>query len=166
MRRFALVPLLFVVAACPGDKKGQPDTSVAIDTTPINLDSITSAIPEPEPDTFVKTIPKVPVVRRPSIPPAPPALMEAVEREQAFSKFCYQEFGQKNDPTLAGGVAVVVTVGAGGITATRVADDSWSSRSGKAVNECLLDKAKTAWRLPPRAVKPGQYVVQLAFRPS
>ena len=61
------------------------------------------------PDTF-----KPPVFAKPGvsmkIPNAPPELLEVVQREQAFSKFCYQEFGEKADPSLQGGVAMVVTV--------------------------------------------------------
>jgi hypothetical protein len=88
------------------------------------------------------------------------------EREQAFSKFCYQEFGEKADPSLAGGVAMVVTVGGEGVSEAHVQADSWSSKAGKQVNGCLNDKAARAWKIPSDAVKPGQYVVQLAFRPS
>jgi hypothetical protein len=100
------------------------------------------------------------------IPPAPPALLDAVQREQSFSKFCYQEFGQKADPSLAGGVAMVVTVESSGITDAHVRADSWTSKAGKAVNTCLNEKAPLAWKPEPGSVKPGRYIVQLAFRPS
>jgi hypothetical protein len=92
--------------------------------------------------------------------------MDAVQREQAFSRFCYQEFGQKSDPSLAGGVAMVVTVTRAGIDDARVANDSWSSPAGSAVNKCLNDKAHLAWKLEAGAVKPGKYVVPLSFRGS
>jgi hypothetical protein len=92
--------------------------------------------------------------------------VEAVEREQSFSRFCYQEYGQKADPGLEGGVAMIVTVGSGGITDARVSDDTWSSTAGRAVNECLDQKAAGAWKPTPGAVHPGKYVVQLSFRPS
>ena len=152
------VSLAFALAACPADKpKPAP---VAVDTTPLNLDSVKTAIPPAAPDTFTAKPMHV------DIPPAPPALLEAVEREQSFSKFCYQEFGQKQDPSLTGGVAMVVTVESSGITDARVRADSWSSRAGKAVNTCLNEKAALAWKPEPGAVKPGRYVVQLRFRPS
>jgi len=163
MNRLALISLAAVVAAfaaaCTPDKpKPAP---VQADTTPLNMDSLKAAIPPAAPDTF-----KRPVVRT-LPPPAPPALIEAVQREQSFSQFCYQEYGQKADPTLRGGVAMVVTVGKNGIESARVADDSWSSRApGKAVNACLNEKAAQAWKPEPGAVKPGEYLVQLQFRPS
>jgi hypothetical protein len=58
---------------------------------------------------------------------------------------------------------MLVTVDPSGVSDARVANDSWSSSSGKAVNSCLNEKAKTAWKLSPGAVKSGKYVVQLAF---
>jgi hypothetical protein len=151
------VTLALTLAACPADK---PKPVAVVDTTPLNLDSVKTAIPPAAPDTFKPKPMQVP------IPPAPPALLEAVEREQSFSKFCYQEFGQKADPGLAGGVAMVVTVEASGITDARVRADSWSSNAGKAVNNCLNEKAALAWKPEPGAVKPGRYIVQLRFRPS
>ena len=61
---------------------------------------------------------------------------------------------------------MVVTVANDAITAARVADDTWSSRAGKAVNSCLEDKAPTAWKPATGSVAAGKYVVQLSFRPS
>lgn len=169
MRRFATAApiLLVLLAACPRDKKPKPAAAppAAQDTAPMNLDSLQSAIPPAEPDTF--TAPKAHAIRaRPRIPPAPPALLEVVEREQSFSKFCYEEFGQKADPSLAGGVAMEVTVGTSGVTDARVRDDTWSSKAGKSVNECLDQKAASAWKPASGSVKPGRYIVQLSFRPS
>jgi hypothetical protein len=170
MKRASLIPLLVVALACPRDKsaKGGGDTLAvaALDTTPADLSGIETSLPPAAPDTF-----KPQPARRgssrasaPSIPPAPEPLMAAVRREQDFSRFCYQEFGQKSDPTLSGGVAVVVTVGSEGVTAARVANDSWTSPAGREVNRCLNDKAATAWKLAPGVVKAGKYVVQLSFR--
>ena len=89
--------------------------------------------------------------------------MEAVDRERSFSRFCYQEFGQKVDPTLKGGVAMVVSVGSAGITAAKVASDSWSTNAGTGVYRCLDQKAATAWKLAPGAVKAGKYLVRMTF---
>lgn len=162
MKKLALLPLILIVfLACPKDDKVAVD-SVPIDTTPVNLDSLVTTLPPPAPDTF--TPPKLPTASpAASIPNAPPALMEAVEREQAFTKFCYQEFGLKADPSLRGGVAMIVTVGSGGITKAVVGNDNWTGRAGKAVNTCLNQKAAGAWQLAAGAVKPGRYVVPLSF---
>ncbi len=173
MTRRMLAPLaltFLALAACPKDKKEGPDTTaqIPIDTTPTDLSQVTSNIPEAAPDTFKVRQPAPATGSTPSagaIPPAPAALTDAVQRELSFQRFCYQEFGQKADPSLAGNVAMVVTVGSGGITDTRVGNSKWTSRAaGNAVNNCLADKAKQAWHLEPGAVRAGRYVVQLSFR--
>jgi hypothetical protein len=80
------------------------------------------------------------------------------------------------------GVAAVVTVALGcpgekrakradsvraavpGITEAKVASDSWSSKNaGSGVNRCLDQKAATAWKLAPGAVKAGRYLVRMTF---
>ena len=167
MKRIALIVVgVIVLAACPGDDDQppvDPSTISQIDTTPVSFDSLETSLPPAVTDT--QTPP--PPVRRPprpaAIPPAPPALVAAVSREQSFTKFCYQEFGQKADPTLRGGVAMVVTVNAEGISDARVENDSWTSDAGAAVNRCLNEKAKDAWRLGRGDVRPGKYVVNLTF---
>lgn len=176
MKKLLVIPMLVLVAACPKDREEPADvpvdtTAVVQDTLP-DLSELSANIPVAAPDTFTPKQPRA--VRSsaggsvgPSVPAAPEALMAAVEREQAFSRFCYQELGLKSDPSLAGNVAMVVTVGSGGITDARVGDASWSSRAaGGAVNGCLNEKARTAWKLAPGAVSPGKYVVQLSFRGS
>lgn len=164
MRRMIMVPALVLLCACPSDKKVAAPP-VAQDTTPVDLSAVKTDMPAAAPDTF-----KPPVFAKPGvstkIPNAPPELLEVVQREQAFSKFCYQEFGEKADPSLQGGVAMVVTVNGDGVSDAKVKADSWTSKAGKQVNGCLNEKATRAWKIPADAVKPGQYVVQLAFRPS
>lgn len=167
MKRIALVPLLALVMACPRDKQDADTLTVAppIDTT--DLSDLASNIPDAAPDTFTVRKPPAPraTASAPAIPQAPAALMAAVEREQSFSRFCFQEFGQKADPSLRGNVAMVVTVSSQGITDARVGDSNWSSNSaGTAVNRCLNEKAGVAWKVGAGAVSPGKYVVPLAFR--
>lgn len=163
MRKLLIAAMMPLLAACPGDKKTVATPPPVQDTVPINLDSLESAIPPAVSDSFTP-----PPRRRPAeqIPPAPPELVAAVQREQSFSKFCYQEFGQKADPTLLGGVAMLVTVDASGVTGARVANDTWSSDAGGAVNDCLNEKAAGAWKRSAKGVKAGKYVVQLSFRPE
>ena len=155
---------------CPGEKRAKSADSaraaIPVDTTPTDLSKVQTSLPPAAPDTFkgpARRKSAGDVVREPPIPPAPPALMSAVDRERSFSRFCYQEFGQKVDPTLKGGVAVVVSVGSGGVTGAKVASDSWSSNAGSGVNRCLNQKAGSAWKLTPGEVKAGKYVVRMTF---
>ncbi len=163
MRKLLIAAMVPLLAACPGDKKKVATPPPAQDTVPMNLDSLESAIPPAVSDSYTPPPRRAPAQR---IPPAPPELVAAVQREQSFSKFCYQEFGQKADPTLQGGVAMVVTVDASGVTGARVANDTWSSEAGKAVNDCLDEKAAGAWKRSAKGLKAGKYVVQLSFRPE
>jgi len=167
-----VLPMMLLFAGCPKDKTAKRD-SMPIDTTHLDttqttdLSSIKTSLPPAEPDTFKQR--KLPTASTSSaggglsVPAAPAALTEAVQREQSMTKFCFTEFGQKSDPSLRGNVAMVVTVGSGGITNATVGDARWSGSAGKAVDNCLNQKAKLAWKLAPGAVKPGKYVVQLSF---
>ncbi len=179
----ALLPLLATAVACPGDKKNntaqlpvdtlKPDSSktlVSADTTTTaDLSKIKSTVPVTAPDTFrpQKLIPRPGGLRdvgRTSFVDAPTPLVDAVEREQSATRFCYTEFGQKADPSLRGNVAMVVTIGGSGVTDAEVGDSKWTgAAAGRAVNRCLNQKAKQAWNVAPGAVKPGRYVVQLSF---
>ena len=161
------------LAACPGERRSDADSAkvaaIPVDTMPTDLSKVETSLPPAMPDTFkapARTVARRSageVVREPPIPPAPPALMEAVSRERTFSRFCYQEFGQKVDPTLTGGVALVVTVGSSGINDAKVANDTWSSNAGSAVNKCLDQRAASAWKLTSGTVPAGKYVVRMTF---
>ena len=171
-----------LMAACGGDAPKRAPTSeaataasppapaLAADTAPVDLSTMTTALPDAVSDSVPVAAPDpetVPRVR--NVPDAPPALAEAVEREGGISRFCYQEFGQKADPQLRGGVAMVLEIAPGEapqrVATARVAGHSWSSAAGEQVNRCLVDKIPKALRLQ-EAVKPGRYVVQLRFRAS
>jgi hypothetical protein len=169
-----LLPSLALVAVAvvvwlvrPHGKRPTVADTERIDTTKVGLDTLQANLPPPEPDTFARVQPTPePQPTRRAIPEAPDALMAAVEREKDFTQFCYEEVGLKTDPTLRGGVAFIVTVGASGITGARIASDNWTSGAGKAVNRCLNERARQAWKLKPGEVKAGQYRVPMTFRPA
>jgi len=170
MTRQAAVLSLLVLAACGEPKPRTTDAAAAFaapaDTQKVDLGAVKTNLPPAVNDSFIAP-PKMPRLRIENLPDAPDALMEAVQREEGISRFCYQEFGQKSDPKLVGAVALVVVFDAGKIWSARVGADDWSSKAGKAVNACLVDKAPQAWKLLPGAkVAPGKYVVQLRFRPT
>jgi hypothetical protein len=166
MKRLLLVPLLLVAIACPKDRD-DADTipAIPLDTTPVDLSDVASDLPPAAPDTFRVKPPAQPqTVPGPSYPAAPDALMEAVRREQSATQFCYNEFGLKNDPNLRGNVVLLVTVGQAGITSARVGNSIWSpAAAGRAVNTCLNEKAKDAFKVARGTVQPGTYRVPLSF---
>jgi len=165
--------LALLIAACGGDAgRSAADSAAATalsapaDTQRVDLSAVRTGLPPAVSDSFIAPA-KMPRLRVENIPDAPEALMDAVEREEGISRFCYQEFGQKLDPKLVGAVAMVVVVDVGKIWSARVGADAWSSKAGKSVNDCLVQKAPQAWKLLPGAkVAPGRYVVQLRFRPT
>ena len=157
---------IFVLAACgsePQRKQPEPARPLAADTGHVDLSQLRSNIPPPARDTFTP----LPRLRVESIPDAPHDLLDAAEREEGISRFCYQEYGQKVDPKLVGAVALVVTVEGNVIQSVRVGAEDWSSKAGRGVMSCLVQKAPQAWKILPGAhVAPGRYVIQLRFRPS
>jgi hypothetical protein len=165
-----LIPMVLLVSvACHGDKKPAATVAAAppVDTTPVDLSKVQTALPKAAPDTFTPPPKPKNVVPAPDYPPAPDALMASVNRESAFSRFCFEEYGEKLDPTLRGGVAMLVTVNAQGVSDAKVANSRWSSKQpGAGVDQCLNEKAKLAWKLEPGEVRAGQYVVQMSFRGS
>lgn len=163
MKNMVLFSLVAVMIACPGEKKVAKKDTIPLDTMPADLSGVTTNLPAAAPDTFKRQ--QLPT-RRPagrSIPAAPAPLMEAVQRSQSVTKFCFQEKGQKSDPSLRGNVAMVVTVSGGAITAAKVGDSNWSSSSGREVNACLNERTAQAWKLAPGSVPNGTYSVQLSF---
>jgi len=154
------------LAACGTEgppKQPEPARPLAADTAHVDLSKLRSNIPPPSRDTFTPA----PRLKVESIPDAPRDLLDAAEREEGISRFCYQEYGQKVDPKLVGAVALVVTVDANVIQSVRVGAEDWSSKAGRGVMSCLVQKAPQAWRiLPSKRVAPGRYVIQLRFRPS
>ena len=164
--RSTLLWCTLVMAACsdaPKPAAQAPPPHLASDAAPADLSKLKANIPPPLADTFTPLA----SLHVEKIPDAPAALMDAAEREEGISRFCYQEYGQKADPKLVGAVALVVTVDDNVIQSVRVGADDWSSKAGSAVNRCLVQKAPQAWRLlPGDHVAAGRYVVQLRFRPS
>jgi len=175
MKRTVLALLAFAVVACPRDKKERAE-SIPVDTTKVDstntdLSKLPSAIPPAAPDTFTRRKLTAPAGvatassggAEGTLPTAPPELLDAVQREEGFSRFCFTEFGKKSDPSLRGNVVMAVTVGGGGVSDARVAGSSWSGTAGGAVNRCLNERAQRAWKLNPGVVKPGRYAVRLSF---
>ena len=166
MRRLIFVPLLLVAVACPKDKKVNDTVpAIPVDTTPADLSGLKADLPPEVPDTFKPAQPQPQQgTTAPSYPSAPDPLMEAVKREQSATTFCYNEFGLKNDPNLRGNVVLLVTVGRSGVTDAKVGNSRWSpAAGGRAVNNCLNEKAKSAIKIAQGSVKPGTYLVPLSF---
>ncbi len=169
MKRLLPLPFAVVLMACPGDKKPQKTAalSVPVDTTAqtTNLSTVKSSVPPAAPDTFRPRKLAHTTVRSSAgeLADAPPPLTDVVQREESVSQFCFIEFGKKTDPSLRGNVDMAVSVASAGVSDIRIASSSWSGNAGAAVDNCLIERAKRAWKLAPGSVKPGKYAVRLTF---
>ncbi len=91
------------------------------------------------------------------------ALGTAVREHQSQLRFCYDEYGLKVNPDLAGSVTVALTVAAGGaVTNANVARRTWSGAGSAEVESCILEKAR-AWRLPPSTTGAGTFEFSFNF---
>ena len=166
MRLLLVVPLVFALAACPGDRREvAQDSGTVVDTLPVDTTDLSTIVANiPPADTGAPAAPKA-RPSAPAIPSAPGPLMDAVRREQSSSQFCYTEYGQKVDPSLKGSVMMIVTVGSSGVSGARIGASRWqgSRDAGQAVNRCLVQQAERAWTLAPGTVRPGQYQVPMTF---
>ena len=98
MKRLALVPLLVCALGCPGEKKQDvatlPPPAPPVDTsTPSDLSKVKTSLPPATEDSAIrprKLTPTGPPTV--SYPEAPGALLDAVQREQGATRFCYSEF--------------------------------------------------------------------------
>ena len=91
--------------------------------------------------------------------------VEMVVRErQREVQFCFEESGLKTDPELSGMFAMVLTLDTLG-TVMRV-DPSWrewTSPEGTAVEECVMERART-WKFPARLARtPARHEVTFHF---
>ena len=168
-RSLLIVPMLLLMAACPGDRNELAEDSLALQPLPedsMDLSEIVADIPPVAVDTPSSRTQSAGGEAAPEIPRAPEPLLDVVRRESASNQFCYTEHGLKRDPSLYGALTLIVTVGANGITNATVGGSNWvgSREAARAVNQCLIDRARSAWTVPQGAVNAGRYQVPLRFR--
>lgn len=168
-RTVVVASMLFVLAACPGDRNELAQDSLPVQPLPedtVDLGAIVADIPPVAVDTPSSAGGTVAREREPEIPRAPEPLLAVVRRESASNQFCYTEHGLKRDPALHGALTMIVTVGTDGITNATVGGSRWvgSREAARAVNACLIDRARSAWTIPAGAVRPGRYQIPLVFR--
>jgi hypothetical protein len=91
------------------------------------------------------------------------ALGNAVREHEPQLRFCYQEYGLKVNPSLAGSVTLSLTIDvAGSITQATIPDRTWGGTGVSATESCILDKVR-AWRFPSAAGGAGTYAFSFNF---
>jgi hypothetical protein len=87
----------------------------------------------------------------------------AVRGHESQLRFCYDEYGLKVNPDLAGSVTVALTLTASGaVTNAIVSRRTWSGPGASAAEGCILDKAR-AWRFPSASSGAGTFEFSFNF---
>src|SRR5919109_1119394 len=71
-----------------------------------------------------------------------------VRSRESQLRFCYQEYGLKVNPSLAGKVNVAITLtGSGNVTGVDVSGRTWGGEGASEVEQCIRQRIR-AWRFP------------------
>ena len=71
-----------------------------------------------------------------------------VRSRESQLRFCYQEYGLKVNPSLAGKVNVAISLtGAGNVTGVDVTGRSWGGAGASEAEQCIRQRIRS-WRFP------------------
>lgn len=86
-----------------------------------------------------------------------------VRSRQSQLQFCYQEYGLKANPSLAGTIGVAVSLtGAGNVTGVDVTKRSWSGAGASDAESCIRQRIM-GWHFPPSDQGGGTYSFSFVF---
>jgi len=86
-----------------------------------------------------------------------------VRGHEAQLRFCYNEYGLKENPSLAGSITASVTLTpTGAVTAANVTNRTWSGAGASETERCILDKVRT-WHFPPSEAGDGTFSFSFSF---
>jgi hypothetical protein len=86
-----------------------------------------------------------------------------VRDHQSQLRFCYDEFGLKVNPSLAGTVTVSLTLtGAGAVTNAQITSRTWSGPGADATEQCILQRAR-GWKFSASSAGGGTFEFNFSF---
>jgi hypothetical protein len=86
-----------------------------------------------------------------------------VRDHQSQLRFCYDEFGLKVNPGLAGSVTMALTLtGGGAVTDAKITGRTWSGPGADATEACILQRAR-GWHFPASSAGGGTYEFSFNF---
>jgi hypothetical protein len=86
-----------------------------------------------------------------------------VRSRESQIRFCYNEYGLKLNPSLAGSVTAAVSLtAAGGVTGVNVTNRTWSGAGAADAERCIADKMRS-WHFPPSDAGAGTYSFSFSF---
>ncbi|MGI8496548.1 MAG: AgmX/PglI C-terminal domain-containing protein [Gemmatimonadaceae bacterium] len=86
-----------------------------------------------------------------------------VRSHQAALRFCYEEYGLKRNPNLAGTIAVAISMtGDGSVSGVDIPSRSWSGAGASEVESCIQSRI-SGWHFPASAAGKGTYSFPFNF---
>jgi hypothetical protein len=86
-----------------------------------------------------------------------------VRDHQSQLRFCYDEFGLKVNPSLAGSVTMALTLtGGGAVTNAAITGRTWSGPGADATEQCIVQRAR-AWKFAASPAGGGTYEFSFNF---
>ena len=90
-------------------------------------------------------------------------LGQFVRSRESQLRFCYQEYGLKANPSLAGTVTVAISLtGSGDVTGVNVTNRTWSGPGASEAESCIRNKIES-WRFPASDAGGGTYSFPFNF---
>ena len=90
-------------------------------------------------------------------------LGQFVRSRESQLRFCYQEYGLKSNPSLAGTVTVAISLtGSGDVTGVNVTNRTWSGPGASEAESCIRNKIES-WRFPSSDAGGGTYSFPFNF---
>ena len=86
-----------------------------------------------------------------------------VRSRESQLRFCYNEYGLKVNPALAGSVSASVTLTpAGGVTGVNLTSRTWGGAGASETERCIAEKVR-GWRFPSSEAGGGTYSFSFSF---
>lgn len=86
-----------------------------------------------------------------------------VRGHESQLRFCYNEYGLKVNPSLAGSVTTSVSLApGGGVTAVTVTNRTWSGAGASDTERCIAEKMRS-WHFPPSGAGDGAFSFSFSF---
>ena len=86
-----------------------------------------------------------------------------VRSHESQLRFCYNEYGLKVNPSLAGSVTTSVSLApSGGVTAVNVTNRTWSGAGASDTERCISEKMRS-WHFPPSEAGDGTFSFSFSF---
>jgi hypothetical protein len=90
-------------------------------------------------------------------------LGQFVRSRESQLRFCYQEYGLKANPSLAGTVTVAISLtGSGDVTGVNITNRTWSGAGASEAESCIRSKIQS-WRFPASDAGGGTYSFPFNF---